>query len=238
MKGRVRAMVPSLAPALMAAPILAFVWLAPAASKEEAVVIPPPALDEAGGDGLETAVFAGGCFWGVEGVFQQVKGVENAVSGYSGGAEDTAQYQTIGSGRTGHAEAVEITYDPKQVTYGQLLQVYFSVAHDPTQLNRQGPDTGTQYRSAIFAADDEQMRIADAYIAQLDEAGVYGEPIVTATDDLTAFYPAEAYHQDFMATNPNHPYIVINDLPKVENLKRLFPALYRETPVLTSAAKR
>lgn len=213
-------------------------WQTPAVSAEDAVVIPAPALDEKAAGGAEKAVFAGGCFWGVQGVFQHVKGVENAVSGYAGGGADTAHYETVGSGRTGHAESVEITYDPAKVTYGQLLQVYFSVAHNPTQLNYQGPDRGTQYRSTIFAANDSQKKIAESYIAQLDKAKAFGEPIVTTLETGKTFYPAEGYHQDFLTLNPTYPYIVYNDLPKVENLKRLFPALYREKPVLVMAQNK
>ena len=180
----------------------------------------------------ETAVLAGGCFWGVQGVFQHVKGVTNAVSGYAGGAQNTAEYETVSSGSTGHAESVQVTFDPRQVSYAQILQIYFSVAHDPTQKNRQGPDTGTQYRSAIFPANAGQATIAQAYIAQLDQAHVFGSPIATRIEPDKTFYPAEAYHQDFLAHNPNYPYIVINDLPKIADLKRLYPAEYRDDPVL------
>ncbi len=207
-----------------------------AVAAEAAVVIPPPAVDEASTAQSETAVIAGGCFWGVQGVFQHVKGVTNAVSGYSGGAAATAHYNVVGSGETGHAESVAVTFDPKKISYGQILQIYFSVAHDPTQLNRQGPDSGTQYRSAIFVKDAEQKKVAEAYVAQLGRAGVFGGKIVTEIAPLKGFYPAEAYHQDFLALNPDYPYIVYNDLPKVENLKQIFPALYRDKPVLVSAA--
>ena len=216
----------------------AALWrVAPSFAAEAAVVIPPPAEDPpaAPGASVETAVIAGGCFWGVQGVFQHVKGVTGAVSGYAGGQASTARYDEVGSGRTGHAEAVRITYDPKQISYAQLLQIYFSVAHDPTQLNRQGPDTGTQYRSTIFAANPEQARIARSYIAQLDRAKVFGKPIATTLEPLKAFYPAEAYHQDFMTRHPDHPYIAINDLPKVDNLKKVFPASYRPKAVLVGA---
>ena len=209
----------------------------PAGAEEGAYAIPPPAIDEASTATSETAVLAGGCFWGVQGVFQHVNGVKNAVSGYSGGEATTAQYETVSGGRTGHAEAVEITFDPRVVSYGQLLQIYFSVAHDPTQLDRQGPDRGTQYRSAIFYATPEQKKVAEAYVAQLDKAGSYGRPIVTRIDPLKAFYPAEGYHQDFLTLNPDYPYIVFNDLPKIANLKAMFPALYREKPALVSEAK-
>ena len=204
---------------------------------DEGRVIPAPAVDETSPAAkTETAVLAGGCFWGVQGVFQHVKGVSNAVSGYAGGAADTATYDTVSEGDTGHAEAVSITYDPHQISYGRLLQIFFSVAHDPTQLNRQGPDHGTNYRSAIFPASPDQARIAKAYIAQLNQAHVYDAAIVTTIEPDHAFYPAEAYHQDFLVRNPSYPYIVFNDLPKVENLKRLFPDLYRDNPVLVSAA--
>jgi len=206
---------------------------------EQAVRIPPPAQDApAAGQGPQKAIFAGGCFWGVQGVFQHVKGVQRAVSGYSGGTAAQASYSAVSSGRTGHAESVEVTYDPAQVSYGQLLQIYFSVAHDPTQLNRQGPDTGTQYRSAIFATDAAQLKTAQAYVAQLDAAKVFGKPIVTRLEDKPSFFPAENYHQDFMTENPRHPYIVINDLPKVEQLKQLFPGSYRAEPVLVKQAAR
>lgn len=211
-------------------------WLTPAVSAEDAVVIPPPALDEKAAPGSETAIFAGGCFWGVQGVFQHVKGVSQAVSGYTGGAKDDAVYETVGTGRTGHAESVEITYDPSKVTYGQLLQVYFSVAHNPTQLNYQGPDSGTQYRSTIFAENDAQKKIAQSYIDQLDKAKLYAAPIVTTIETGKTFYPAENYHQDFLTLNPTYPYIVYNDLPKVANLKQLFPALYSDKPVLVLSA--
>ncbi|WP_244487443.1 MULTISPECIES: peptide-methionine (S)-S-oxide reductase MsrA [unclassified Aureimonas] len=210
----------------------------PAVAAEAAVVIPAPGLDEASAaKGLKIARFAGGCFWGVQGVFQHVKGVEKAVSGYAGGDEDAATYEAVSTGATGHAETVEVTYDPKEVSYGKLLQVFFSVAHDPTTLNSQGPDHGTQYRSAVFPLDAEQKAIADRYIAELDKTGAFGAKIVTTTSAVPAFYPAEAYHQDFLTLNPTYPYIVYNDLPKIENLKKVFPALYRETPVLVSAAK-
>lgn len=226
----------ALAALIVAAAAAAF-WQSPARSAEDAVVIPPPAMDEKAASGSEKAIFAGGCFWGVQGVFQHVKGVTKAVSGYTGGAKDDAVYETVGSGRTGHAESVEITYDPSKVTYGQLLQVYFSVAHNPTQLNYQGPDSGTQYRSTIFAENGEQQKIAQSYIAQLDKAKVFPKPIVTTLETGKTFYPAEEYHQDFLTLNPTYPYIVYNDLPKVANLKSLFPALYSDKPVLVLAGK-
>ncbi|HRO11968.1 MAG TPA: peptide-methionine (S)-S-oxide reductase MsrA [Amaricoccus sp.] len=203
----------------------------------EGIAIPPPALDVPAGEGIETAVLAGGCFWGVQGVFQHVKGVTGAVSGYAGGAAETARYRVVGSGRTGHAEAVAVSFDPAEISYGEILQVYFSVAHDPTQLDRQGPDVGTQYRSTIFPQDAEQARVAAAYIAQLDAAGVYGAPIATTIEPGRPFYRAEDYHQDYMTLNPTAPYIVYNDLPKVENLERLFPEVWRADPVLVSEAE-
>ncbi len=186
----------------------------------------------------EMAVFAGGCFWGVQGVFQHVKGVTAAISGYAGGDKSSADYHTVSTGHTGHAESVQVRFDPRQVSYAQLLQIYFSVAHDPTELNRQGPDTGTQYRSALFPLSDAQAGIARAYIAQLDGAHVFSAPIVTKIEPGKAFYPAEGYHQDFLNSNPNYPYIVINDLPKVAELKQHFPALYRDKPVLVADMKQ
>ena len=199
---------------------------------EEAVIIPAPTLDETTQAHSETAIFAGGCFWGVQGVFQHVKGVKNAVSGYAGGAANTAQYERVSAGNTGHAEAVEVTFDPAQVSYGTLLQIYFSVAHNPTELNRQGPDTGTQYRSALFPKSAEQQRVAQAYISQLDAAHSFNKPIVTKLESYNGFYPAEDEHQDFLTEHPTYPYIVINDLPKVAQLKQLYPDRYQEKPVL------
>jgi peptide-methionine (S)-S-oxide reductase len=192
------------------------------------VTIPDPAVDTplASAKGKQTAVIAGGCFWGIQAVFQHVKGVIRATSGYSGGDAKTAHYEMVGTDNTGHAESVRITYDPSQISYGQLLKVFFSVAHDPTQLNRQGPDRGTQYRSVIFFADENQERIARAYIDQLNQANVFGQPIVTQVVALKAFYEAEAYHQDYVIHHPNEPYIVINDLPKVANLRKQLPELY------------
>ena len=175
----------------------------------------------------DTVVLAAGCFWGVEAVFERVKGVTEATSGYAGGGRLTAHYEIVSTGTTGHAESVKVTYDPSQVTFGQLLKVYFAVAHDPTELNRQGPDEGTQYRSSIFYTSDEQKQVALAYIAQLDEAEVFQRPIVTKVVPLEGFYPAEAYHQRFFDKNPDYPYIVFNDLPKVKNLEREFPALLK-----------
>ncbi len=208
------------------------------AAAENAVKLPAPAVDATPGTpaARETAVFAGGCFWGVQAVFQHTKGVLNAVSGYAGGDKSTASYDQIGSGRTGHAESVRITYDPKQISYGKLLQIYFSVAHDPTTLNRQGPDRGTQYRSAIFYQDAGQKQIAERYIAQLDGARVFPDRIVTQLTPFTAFYPAEAYHQDYATLHPNQPYIARFDLPKIANLKAMMPELYRDQPALVSQA--
>jgi peptide-methionine (S)-S-oxide reductase len=193
-----------------------------------ATPLPDPKIDTplAGARATQTAVFAGGCFWGVDAVFKHVKGVTEVVSGYAGGNADTAKYDAVSTGSTGHAESVRVAYDPSRVSYGQLLRVFFSVAHDPTELNRQGPDTGTQYRSAIFFANGEQKRVAESYVAQLQAAHVFPRPIVTQITPLKAFYEAEAYHQDYLAQHPNQPYIVINDLPKIADLQRQFPALY------------
>jgi peptide-methionine (S)-S-oxide reductase len=224
------------AAAIGALAIAAFV-VAPSRAAEDAVVIPAPAADAAASDGIQTVVVAGGCFWGVQGVFQHTAGVVNAVSGYAGGNKSTAKYETVSTGSTGHAESVEIKYDPKKISYGKILQIFFSVAHDPTQLNRQGPDSGTQYRSAIFTTNDEQKKVTDAYIAQLNAAKVYSAPIVTKVGPLEGFYPAEAYHQDYLTLHPTQPYIAYNDLPKVENLKKIFAANYIEKPTLVSAAK-
>ena len=190
-------------------------------------VIPPPAADlPAIATGVQTAVFAGGCFWGVDAVFKHVKGVSRVVSGYAGGSAATAEYGEVGTGRTGHAESVEVTYDPAIVSYGTLLKVFFSVAHDPTELNRQGPDDGPQYRSAIFVQNDTQRAAAASYIATLTKAGAYRRPIVTTLEPLTTFYPAEAYHQNYLALHPTQAYIVINDMPKLDALKRMLPELY------------
>ena len=204
-------------------------------SAESAKVVPPPAVDAPAGQAAsDVVVLAGGCFWGVQGVFQHVDGVSSAVSGYAGGAEATVSYDKVTSGRTGHAEAVRITYDPRKVSLGRLLQIYFSVAHDPTQLNRQGPDVGAQYRSTIFPTNDEQARVAKAYIGQLDQARIYGAKVVTTIEPGQTFYPAEAYHQDYMTLHPRQPYIAMHDLPKVDALKRLFPQAYRAEPALVS----
>jgi peptide-methionine (S)-S-oxide reductase len=203
---------------------------------EPAAAVPAPVIDEPNTATSETAVVAGGCFWGVQGVFQHVKGVTQALSGYSGGAKDTALYQLVGTGQTGHAESVRISFDPRVISYGRILQLYFSVATDPTELNRQGPDEGTQYRSEIFVANDAQKRVASAYVAQLDKAGVFSRPIVTRVDPLRGFYPAEGYHQNFAALHPDNGYIAYNDLPKIENLRRMYPDLFRPKPKLVSEA--
>lgn len=208
----------------------------PTRAQERAVELPKPAVDAAGESGLQKAVIAGGCFWGIQAVYQHTEGVVNAVSGYSGGTKDTANYQTVSGGATKHAESVEIIYDPKKISYGRILQIFFSVAHNPTQLNYQGPDHGPQYRSNIFYANAEQKKVAEAYIAQLAKAGVFNAPIVTRVDKLEAFYPAEAYHQDYALKHPNNPYIVYNDAPKVENLKRLMPEVFRQQPVTVASA--
>ena len=216
----------------------AFAFVPLALHAEPAVVIPPPAHETPDKNaGLETAVIAGGCFWGIQAVYQHVKGVSNAVSGYAGGAKKDADYQSVSAHMTKHAEAVRVTFDPKQVSYGKLLQIYFSVAHNPTELNRQGPDSGPQYRSEIFPQSAAQAKTARDYIAQLDAAHVFKRPIVTKTGTMkAAFFPAEAYHQDYATLHPTQPYIVYNDAPKVQNLKKLFPALWREKPVLVSEA--
>ena len=215
------------------------ILLAPgfALAGEDVTIVPPPALDQTTPAKSETIVLAGGCFWGVQGVYQHMKGVSSAVSGYSGGKKETASYEIVSGGDTGHAESVEVTFDPKTVSLGKILQVYFSVVHNPTELNRQGPDTGTQYRSAIFTTSADQEKVAKAYIAQLDKAKVYSDPIVTKVSSLEKFYPAEAYHQDYATINPTQPYITYYDLPKIENLSKLFPQDYRDKPILVSEAK-
>ena len=218
--------------ALAAVPV-AFTPLLPhAGAEEQAVALAAPALDPAQ-SGLQTAVFAGGCFWGVQGVFEHVRGVQQALSGYAGGPAKAASYELVSTGETGHAESVRVTYDPAMVSYGTLLRVFFSVAHDPTQVNRQGPDHGTQYRSEIFYTSPAQRQVAEAYIAQLTAARSFPRPIATKLEPLQGFYAAEAYHQDFLVHHPTNPYIAINDVPKVEALQQIFPALYRADPVLT-----
>ena len=231
-------MLRSVSPAVLAVAVLVAAALAfRTISAEGARALPTPMVDLPPGPATSaTIVLAGGCFWGVQGVFQHVKGVTSAVSGYAGGEKKTADYDAVSSGRTGHAESVQVTYDPRQISYGRLLQIFFSVAHDPTELNRQGPDTGTQYRSAIFPTTAEQAEVAKAYIAQLDQAHAFKKPIVTKIEADRPFYPAEKYHQDFLTRNPTYPYIVYNDLPKIEDLKRLLPEVYRATPVLVAGA--
>jgi peptide-methionine (S)-S-oxide reductase len=224
---------------LMAALVLAalgvVLWRSTLYGAESPVAIAPPALDNPKVSGApQTAVLAGGCFWGVQGVFEHVRGVQKVVAGYAGGDKATAQYETVSSGTTGHAESVKITFDPAQISYGEILRIAFSVVHDPTQLNRQGPDAGTQYRSAIFYADESQKHIAEAYISQLESSHAFPRPIVTRVDPLKGFFPAEDYHQDYLIHNPHVPYIAIYDIPKVENFKRMFPELYRGQPVLAS----
>lgn len=222
-------------PALLA--VIGVTWQLATCAAETPANVPPPALDNPKQQGaLQTAVLSGGCFWGVQGVYEHVQGVEKVVSGYAGGDRSTAQYEAVSGGTTGHAESVQITFDPAKVSYGELLQIFFSVVHDPTQLNRQGPDTGTQYRSAIVYGDDTQKNIATAYIAQLSKAGVFRRPIVTRVERLRGFYPAESYHQDYLVHNPSNPYIAYNDLPKIENLKRVFPNYYSDRPALLAAS--
>jgi peptide-methionine (S)-S-oxide reductase len=222
----------SLCAAAIGALAIAAFAVAPLRAAEDAVVIPPPAADVAPADGLQTVVVAGGCFWGVQGVFQHTSGIASAVSGYAGGNKTTATYEQVSTGSTGHAESVQIKYDPRKISYGKILQIFFSVVHDPTQLNRQGPDSGTQYRSAIFTTSDEQKKVTDAYIAQLNAAKVYSKPIVTKVGALQGFFPAEDYHQDYLTLHPTQPYIAYNDLPKVENLKKIFAENYIEKPTL------
>ena len=227
----------SLLPTLLA--VLGVAWQLTSGAAEVTANLPPPSLDNPKQAGpLQTAVLSGGCFWGVQSVFEHVKGVQKVVSGYAGGDRSTARYQDVGTGTTGHAESVQVTFDPAKVSYGELLQVFFSVAHDPTQANGQGPDIGSQYRSMISYSDDTQKNIASAYIAQLGKTGVFSRPIATKVDHLKGFYPAEGYHQDFLALNPSNPYIVYNDLPKIANLKRLFPDYYSDRPVLLAQANR
>jgi peptide-methionine (S)-S-oxide reductase len=224
------------AAAISAGGIMLIIWSAfnyfTASAAEEPVKVPPPAFDNPKAAGPpQKAVLAGGCFWGVQAVFQHLNGVQRALSGYAGGDHATAQYETVSTGRTGHAESVEVTFDPSVISYGEILQVFFSVAHDPTQLNRQGPDAGTQYRSAIFYADDKQKKIATAYIAQLEKARTFRRPIVTRVDPLKGFHVAEDYHQDYLLKHPMDPYIVVNDQPKLRNFQRTLPELYRDQPV-------
>ena len=227
----------SLCAAAIGALAIAAFNVVPSFASEDAVVIPAPAMDAQPSDAVQTAVLSGGCFWGVQGVFQHTAGVVSAVSGYAGGNKATAQYEIVSTGTTGHAESVQVKYDPNKISYGKLLQIFFSVAHNPTELNRQGPDSGTQYRSAIFTTSDEQKKVADAYIAQLNAAKVFGKPIVTKVGPLQGFYAAEGYHQDYLTLHPSQPYIAFNDIPKVENLKKLFAENYTEKPTLVGDAK-
>jgi peptide-methionine (S)-S-oxide reductase len=222
---------------VIALPLLAAGAYLTGTQAETAHVVPVAVADEppAAGVTSETAVLAGGCFWGVQGVFQHVDGVTSAISGYTGGKADTAQYETVGSGVTGHAESVRVTFDPRRISYGRILQIYFSVAHDPTELNRQGPDAGTQYRSTIFPMTAEQQGVAKAYIAQLNAAHVFHDPVVTTIEMNRTFYPAEAYHQDYLTRHPDNPYIAYNDLPKIRELQKLFPDRYRDSPVRVAA---
>jgi peptide-methionine (S)-S-oxide reductase len=232
--GRARGMsgaVMALAVAVAVAGAWAFGRL-PARADAADAVLPAPALDVPASDAPQTAVLAGGCFWGVQGVFEHVRGVKKVLAGYAGGKAETAHYETVSDGDTGHAESVRIEFDPKQISYGRILQIFFSVALDPTEVNRQGPDRGTQYRSEVFAADAAQRQAAAAYIAQLDQLRVFGRPIATRVDPLAGFYPAEAYHQDYLERHPDQPYIAYNDMPKVASLKRLFPDVYLDKPVL------
>jgi peptide-methionine (S)-S-oxide reductase len=226
---------------LMAAAALAiasWAFLGSGFAAEKPVKLPPPVQDVHATAATDTAVFAGGCFWGVQAVFQHTKGVLDAVSGYAGGEQRTAHYELVGTGRTGHAESVQVAYDPRQVSFGTLLQIYFSVAHDPTTLNRQGPDVGPQYRSAVFYRSAEQKRVAESYIAQLDAAKVFPSRIVTEVRPLTGFYSAEAYHQNYATLHPDSPYIATFDLPKIANLKATLPQLYRDQPVLVPAQSK
>lgn len=216
--------------------VAGLVWSSHGPAAATAVSLPDPAVEQqSAGDEPQVAVLAGGCFWGVQAVFQHTKGVQLALSGYSGGMKTNPAYEEVTTGRTGHAESVQIKYNPREISYGQILKIFFSVVHDPTQLNRQGPDVGTHYRSAIFYSNDEQKKIAEAYIAQLGQAGSFKSPIVTTVGPLVAFYPAEAYHQDYAIKHPTQPYIAIHDLPKVDNLKSLFPNMYRSNPVTVAA---
>jgi len=227
----------TLARALALALVLGTAACGRSGAVETAVVVPPPTSDESKSDATsEKAVLAGGCFWGVQGVFQHVKGVTQAISGYTGGAASTARYENVGLGDTGHAESVQVTFDPRVISYGEILRIYFSGAHDPTQKNRQGPDVGTQYRSTIFAQSDAQKDVAEKYVAQLDAANTFGTHLATTVESGRTFYRAEDYHQDFLAHNPGYPYIAINDLPKIDNLRKVFPDRFNSEPVLTQSA--
>ena len=224
--------------ALVAGVAAALLLLVSYRAEEKVVVVPAPAVDNPRTAGSpQSAVLAGGCFWGIQGIYEHVRGVRKAISGYSGGDKATAEYEVVSSGKTGHAESVQITFDPSEVSYGQLLQIYFSVGHDPTQLDRQGNDKGTQYRSNIFYLNDSQKKIAEAYIAQLNKAKVFHDRIVTRVDPLKDFFPAEKEHQDFLIHNPHNPYIVAIDLPKIVNLRKVFPSMYRVDPVMVDSVK-
>jgi peptide-methionine (S)-S-oxide reductase len=225
-----------LAIGLLALPLLGAIFMG-LAHADNARVLPAPAVDQRSTAPSETAVLAGGCFWGMQGVFEYVKGVTNVVAGYSGGGKGAAEYETVSTGTTGHAESVQITFDPRQVSYGQILRVYFSVAHDPTQRNRQGPDEGTQYRSEIFFNGPVQEKVARSYIAQLEKARAFSAPIATRVEPAKGFYRAEAYHQDYLIHHPESLYIQVNDLPKIDRLKRLYSQLYRDQPVMVTAAR-
>ena len=220
--------------AILALAAATTMWPSRHASADDMKLVPPPLADVPAHPGTETAVFAGGCFWGVQGVFQHVKGVQSAVSGYTGGGKATASYEIVSTGETGHAESVKVVYDPAVVSYGKLLQIYFSVVTDPTQLNAQGPDEGTQYRSDLFTTTPGQAKVATEYVAQLGTAHAFAAPIVTAVTPLKAFYPAEGYHQNYLTLHPDSPYIAANDIPKVEGLKKLFPRDYAANPVLAA----
>jgi peptide-methionine (S)-S-oxide reductase len=226
-------------PILIAGGVLALLGAAllgnATSAAEQPRLVPAAQHDVAEVGGVQTAVFAGGCFWGVQGLFQHVQGVVSATSGYAGGSADTATYASVETGATGHVEAVQVVFNPRVISYGRLLQIYFSVAHDPTQVDRQGPDVGTQYRSVVFPVNEEQAKVAADYIQQLDTAHVFGRAIATTIERGKPFYRAETYHQNYMANNPDNPYIVYNDNPKVQNLKALFPQSYRETPVLVAS---
>ena len=225
--------------ALLGGLLFGLMLAAPVSAAEAPVAVPAPAYDVPKAQGpLQTAVLSGGCFWGVQGVFEHLIGVRQVLSGYSGGAKSNASYEVVSGGNTGHAESVQISFDPLKVSYGQILQVYFSVAHNPTELNRQGPDVGTQYRSAIFYADDAQKKVAASYIAQLSKSGVFGAPIVTQLAPLQGFYPAEGYHQDYLLMNPTNPYIVYNDLPKIRNFQKLLPVLYQAKAVTVTELRQ
>src|SRR5689334_6790023 len=234
-EGRLTMRIPGLVGTSLAALALIAALPLMQAHSESAVKIDPPTVDAAPAEGLQTAVIAGGCFWGIQAVYQHTKGVTKAISGYAGGDKKDANYEIVGSGRTGHAEAVQITYDPRVISYGKILQIFFSVAHNPTQLNYQGPDHGPQYRSAVFTLNDEQKKVAEAYVAQLDKAGVYPEKIVTEVTPASAFFAAEDYHQDYLTLHPSQPYIAYNDIPKVENLRAMFPDVWQDKPKLVFA---